>query len=116
MNKIEQAQHWANNIGYYSANRPTERAALKLWRCGYVNLRNYFGRYGFLMHHLPLRTRITELEEELSLPTRAYGQKCNDCRRRRPLTTDYWCRDAGRKSGYKAICKICDKRKRQKAS
>lgn len=116
LNSVEQAQYWANNVGYFSAKRPTELAALKLWQCGFVNLRHYFGRYGFLIHHIPPRTRNPELEAEQRTHRRAYGQKCNDCGRRRPLNEHYWRVDCKQRRGFKTICKICDKKERLKIS
>lgn len=39
---------------------------------------------------------------------------CSDCWEDKPLTTEYWHRNASRKSGFNNICKDC-KRRRDKA-
>jgi len=111
---LEQAQWWALNMGYHSAKRPAEAAALKLWAVGYVNLRHYFGRYGYLYHSLPARSRDSELEAEQQTHRRAFGRVCNQCGRRRPKNTHYFCIDKRQKGGLKTICKICDKENRRK--
>jgi hypothetical protein len=116
MTPLQQAQYWIDTVGNHSLYRPTEKAALDLWRFGYINLRAYFGK--LVIPNWAERTRLTIHEEDLKAehPARgSFGQMCNDCGRRRPLTSHYWHRDKRQRNGYKTICKICDKRKRQKS-
>lgn len=116
LNKLKQARHWALTMGYYSIYRPTEKAALHLWKNNYVNLLHYFGRYGMIYRHLPQRVRRPELEDTEYAARGSYGQRCTNCHRRRPITAHYWKRDKTQKNNFKTICKICDKKKRLKNS
>jgi len=106
-NRLELARSWAAIIGYYAVWRPTEWAALELWRTGQIKAKSYIGHEYAYPRWMPDHEKPLDLDwlHAASAHPDCVGYRCNNCEQRKPLS-DYY-QDETCKTGYKTICKGC---------
>ncbi len=78
--------------------------------CGYIPGAISASDVGFMPRYAPRRGQVVinpNFQYEIRPHNQAVGQVCNNCGKQKPLTTEYWQRDAKQKDGFKTICKRC---------
>ena len=96
-------------VAFWPRMDDTQRSAMVLWLHGWIASRAYTGVLMFPPGQgggTPFVVGWHDVAPGVDKP-RNIGRKCPECRKRKPLTADFWYRNAQGRDGWYSICKVC---------